>query len=73
MAVQDNQFRLVRAMKVHVQIGPIGLVGVTVLLTAAVVSKLEAVIVSMLQKRIVQDRQMMNNNAIDNPVMDSGQ
>ena len=73
MVVQDNQFKLVRAIKVHVQFGPIGPAGVTVLLIVTAVSKLEPVIVSMVQKGTVQDRQMMNNNAIDNPVVNNGQ
>ena len=73
MLVQDNQFKLVRAMKVHVRIGPIGPAGMTVLLTAAVAPNQELEVVSTVQKGIVQGRPMMNNNAIDNPVMNHGQ
>ena len=69
---QPKDSQLVRAMKVHVQNGPIGPIGVTVLLTVTVVSKLEPVIVSMVQKAIVQDQPMMNNNAIRNLVINQG-
>ena len=68
MVVQGHQFKLVRAMKVHVRLGPIGPAGVNVLQTATVVPNQEFGVVSMVQKGIVQGRPMMNNNAIDNPV-----
>ena len=68
MIVQETLLKLKRAMKVHVQFGPIGLAGVHVLLSVTVVFNQETGIVSVVQRKIVRDLQLTSNNAIYNLV-----
>ena len=69
MIVQETLLKLKRAMKVNVQFGPIGLAGVHVLLSVTVVFNPETGLVSVVQRKIVWDLQLTNNNAIFNPVL----
>ena len=69
MIVQETLLKLKRAMKAHVQFGPTGPAGVTVLLSVTVVVNSETGLVSVVQRKIVRDLQLTNNNAIFNPVL----
>ena len=60
--VSDNLLKLVRAMKVHVQLGLIGLTGVIVPMILTVEPNLERVSVSMVEKSNVQAPPRMNSN-----------
>ena len=69
MIVQETLLKLKRAMKVHVQFGPIGLAGVIVLLSVTVAFNPETGLVSVVRRKIVRDLQLTNNNATFNPVL----
>ena len=68
MIVQETLLKLKRAIKVHVQFGPIDPAGVLVLLSLTVVFNPETGLVSVVQRKIVRDLQLTNNNAIYNLV-----
>ena len=67
-----NLLKVVRAMKVLVQLGPTGPTGAIVPLTVMGVSNREPGIVSMVQKVIVPEMILTNKNAIDNRVQTLG-
>ena len=66
--VLANLFKPVPAMKVHVQLGPIGPAGATALLNVMVVANREPGLVSMEKRATVQDLLLVSNNAIDKRV-----